>query len=204
MTLQRLEMVADILNTNFGNYSIIDLGCRTQDLKPLLNGCTEYLGTDLEASPGVLKCDLENILPFKSNEYQISCALDVLEHLENPHLAASEIKRITREAVIISLPNIAHWSFRLNFLRTGKLSGKYTFHQISVTDRHRWVTNYFESKNFISHNFSDCKIDFLDIIPKRGRTRLISSPVEAMLAKLFPNVFVYGLIAFIRMPEAIK
>ena len=197
MSMQRLEIVSDYLNNKFYNYSLVDLGCRTRDLLPLLESCSSYTGTDLQSGENVEACNLEKKLPFEDNSFDIVCALDVLEHLENVHDALGEIKRVSRKAAVISLPNMAHWTFRLRFLMKGYLSGKYTFHSSPVLDRHRWVTNYTESKEFIECNTTDCKVEFIDIVPKRGRTRLISTPIETLLAKLYPNTFVYGLIAII-------
>jgi SAM-dependent methyltransferase len=199
MSMQRLKIVSDYLNNNFKEYSLIDLGCRTRDLFPLLESCNYYTGTDLENDDNVIGCNLEQSLPFNDSSYDIVCALDVLEHLENIHGAFNEIMRIGKKAAIISLPNMAHWSFRLHFLTKGFLSGKYTFHDSPVVDRHRWVTNYIESKNFIEKNLNGHKVEFIEIIPARGRTRIISQPIESWLAKKYPNVFVYGLIAVIHL-----
>ncbi len=199
MSMQRLKIVSDYLNNNFKEYSLIDLGCRTRALFPLLKSCNCYMGTDLENGDNVIGCNLEQSLPFDDNSYDIVCALDVLEHLENIHSAFNEIKRIGKKAAIISLPNMAHWTFRLQFFTRGFLSGKYTFHDSPVVDRHRWVTNYVESKNFIEKNLNGHKVEFIEIIPARGRTRIISRPIESWLAKKYPNVFVYGLIAVIHL-----
>lgn len=106
-------------------------------------------------------------------------------------------RELEKRAAIISLPNMAYWSFRLRFLANGCLSGKYTFHELPVIDRHRWITNYIESKKFIEKNLDGFKVEFIDIVPSRGRTKIISQPIEAWLAKKYPNIFVYGLIAVI-------
>lgn len=201
MSLQRLNLVSKYLNKNFKEYSLIDLGCRTMDLKFLLSTCKEYTGTDFIFGKDIVACDLEKPLPFNNKEYDVVCALDVLEHVDQIHSAVNEIKRIAKSAIIISFPNIAHWSFRLRFLFKGELSGKYTFHSSPTTDRHRWVTNYEQSRKFINNNFSDYVINFIDIIPERGRTRLISAPLEKFLAKHFPNTFIYGLIAVVDLTK---
>ena len=202
MSLQRLEMVSDYLNINYQHYSLIDLGCRTRALLPLLDCCDSYMGTDLEDGDNVTACNLENNLPFDDNSFDIVCALDVLEHLENVHSAFEEIKRVGTKAALISLPNIAHWSFRLRFLTKGYLSGKYTFHDSPVIDRHRWVTNYIEAKEFIEKNTDGYHVELFDIVPKRGRTKVLSQPIEAWLARKYPNMFVYGLIAVIHLDKA--
>lgn len=197
MSMERLNLVSKYINGKFSKYTLIDLGCRTRDLLPLLDKCDEYIGTDYESSENVVACDLEGALPFEDNSFDIVCCLDVLEHLENVHGAISEIKRVAKTAAIISLPNIAHWTFRLRFLTKGYLSGKYIFHDTPVIDRHRWVTNYSDSKIFITNNFGVENVEFFNVLPTRNRTKIISEPIENWLSKLFPNMFVYGLVAVI-------
>jgi len=43
-----------------------------------------------------LQCDLEKQLPFEDDSYDIVTVLDVLEHLDNPHLAFKESLRIAK------------------------------------------------------------------------------------------------------------
>jgi SAM-dependent methyltransferase len=128
MIATRLQMCAGRINARYKDYMLLDAGCRTMDLKPLLKNCLQYFGTDLvsQTSHEVLQCDLEKPLPFEDNSFDIVTALDVLEHLNNPHEALKELFRISRKAVFISLPNLYYIQFRLNFLR-GYLSEKYVF-----------------------------------------------------------------------------
>jgi len=194
--MERLRIVSDFINANYSDYTLLDVGCRTRNLAPLLLGCRKYVGTDIEFGEDIEACNLEEKLPFNNSSFDIVCALDVLEHLNNIHSAVDEIKRIASKLIIISLPNMAHWSFRLNFLLSGVLSGKYKFHPYPVIDRHRWVTNFIESREFMNINF-DAGMICIDILPKRGRTRYITSPLEKFLAKHFPNIFCYGTVFII-------
>lgn len=54
-----------------------------------------------------LKVNLDSLsrLPFSDGEYEVACAFDVLEHLENFHLMNEELLRVARRFVLISLPN---------------------------------------------------------------------------------------------------
>ena len=117
MSLARLEQCAEHIDRRHSGYTLLDAGCRTMDLKPLLKGCTDYFGSDLIPAEGVVQCDLEKRLPFKDNSYDVVTALDVLEHLENPHAALKELCRVAKKSVMISLPNMFYIKFRLNFLR---------------------------------------------------------------------------------------
>ncbi len=75
MTLKRLTMCADVINRNYQGYSLLDIGCRTMDLKPLLQGCEQYYGTDIIPGENIFECNLENALPFEDNVFYIVTAL---------------------------------------------------------------------------------------------------------------------------------
>ena len=77
-------MCADLINSKFKEYSLLDAGCRDMTLKPLLIGCKEYYGGDLIEADGVLECNLEQPLSFEDNSFDVVVALDVLEHLNDP------------------------------------------------------------------------------------------------------------------------
>lgn len=193
MSLRRLPMTADLINRNFDDYSLLDIGCRTMDLKPMLKGCREYYGTDFIASAGVYECNLEEGLPqFSDGAFDIVTALDVLEHLENAHKTLQEAFRVAKRAVFVSLPNMYYISFRWSYFAKGRLSGKYDFPVEPIMDRHRWVLSFTEAVNFIQYNCKDSEIEVLKITPQRGRTRVVAEPVEKWLADKCPDAFAYG------------
>ena len=198
MSLARLSLCADTINAQFSNYSLLDLGCRTMDLRPLLSECDSYMGTDLVDGEGVVQCDLEKPLSMKDKSYDIVVLLDVLEHLNNPHQAVREACRVARKAVYVSLPNMFYIQFRWNFLIGRGISGKYTFHPHPIIDRHRWVMSYDEAVNFVDANADEHPVCHQMIIPTRGRTRRITTPIENLLSDWMPNLFAYGLLSEIR------
>jgi SAM-dependent methyltransferase len=163
-------------------------------LKPLLTGCREYYGTDLIPADGVLQCNLEEPLSFDDNSFDVVTALDVLEHLDNPHDALHELCRVARKSVLISLPNMYYIEFRWRFLRGGGLSGKYQFPPHPVVDRHRWVLSYREALAFVSANTHSYGVEHEMVLPLRGRTKAISVPIERWLANAWPNLFAYGVL----------
>lgn len=192
-------MCADLINHHYSNYTLLDLGCRTMDLKPLLENCKEYYGTDFITSKGVYKCNLEEGLPqFEDNAFDIVTALDVLEHLESAHHTFQEAIRVAKKAVFISLPNMYHIKFRWNFLMGKGLSGKYTFPAEPIVDRHRWVLSYSEAMHFIQKNTPGYIVESQIITPERGRTKLISEPIETLLANTWPNTFAYASLFMIK------
>lgn len=194
MSLARLPMCAALINEKFDQYSLLDAGCRTMALKPLLKGYSDYYGSDLIPSDGVLECNLEERLPFDDDAFDVVVCLDVLEHLNNPHGALSELQRVARKSVFLSLPNMYYIKFRWNFLFGRGLSGKYTFHPIPVLDRHRWVPSYSEAVEFFKQNSFGSTVNFTMVLPTRGRTKKISEPIERWLARKWPNLFAYGIL----------
>jgi ubiquinone/menaquinone biosynthesis C-methylase UbiE len=60
-------------------------------------------------------------LPFKDNSFDVVMCTEVLEHLERPLEALKELKRVTKQYLIISVPN-EPWFMAGNFLRGKNLS----------------------------------------------------------------------------------
>ena len=194
MSIARLIKCAERINKRHKDYTLLDVGCRTEELKPLVKGCREYLGTDLIPAEGILQCDLDSRLPFENDAFDVVTALDVLEHLNKPHDALQELYRVARKTVLISLPNIYYITFRMNFLRGRGLSGKYRFEPEPVADRHRWVLSFYEALEFIYRNSEGHHVEHDMILPIRGRTKLVSQPVEKWLGAEWPNLFAYGIL----------
>lgn len=194
-------MCADLINRNFRDYTLLDIGCRTMALKPLLKSCREYHGADLVPGEGILQCDLEEGLNFPEKSYDIVVALDVIEHLEHAHKVLCDMQRVARKAAIVSLPNMFYWKFRYNFLMGRGLSGKYAFPVEPILDRHRWVLSYSEAKRFVEYNAQGRAVETSRIVPERGRTKKILGPVESWLGETHPDLFAYGSLHMIRLDE---
>lgn len=130
--LSRLASLVDSVNSS----KILDVGCgegivanfltNKPSLKP-----NQIVGIDIEPNrlriarginPKVqfFQGSIYN-LPFQNNSFDLVLALEVLEHLEFPEKAIGELNRISKNWVIISVPN--DWMFRLgNMLRLRYLS----------------------------------------------------------------------------------
>lgn len=197
----RLEICASKINKNFSDYTILDAGCRTMELKSLLKNFHKYYGSDLEASEGVLKINLNDRLPYDDNSFDIVTCLDVLEHLDNPHQALKELIRVAKYSVFISLPNMYHYSFRSRFLFGGGISGKYAFPINPIVDRHRWIMSYDEAVGFIKANSPSYKVEYENLLTINGRFKNTIGRIEKLLAKLLPNLFVYGIFFEIKLKE---
>jgi hypothetical protein len=99
--------------------------------------------------------------------------------------------------IVIALPNLAYYKFRINFLIHGTLSGKYSFNVNKTNDRHRWLPDCNSIDKFIKFNTpKDWLISEYNFIFER-KNNFIMYFFEKLLAKIFPNLFVYEKIYFL-------
>ena len=195
-SLDRNTFVAKKLG-NLNGESILDIGCRDMVLKTHLKGSFEYTGLDFN-NPNdqnkytkILNHNLENGLPDNLEKFDIINALDVLEHLENIHSVFNALFDNSKNKIVIALPNMAYYKFRLNFLLTGILSKKYLFSEKKIGDRHRWIPNYYSINSFIKENTpSNWDAKFFYFVAERKRN-FIFYYLEKFLSKFFPNLFIY-------------
>ncbi|MCA9213524.1 MAG: class I SAM-dependent methyltransferase [Planctomycetales bacterium] len=115
---------------------VLEVGCGPGDLASNLfrqsdieSKTLAYIGTDV--SPQEIEKAKKNYpyfefqeasiyeLPFDDNRFDLVLACEVLEHLETPQIAVSEIARVTNRYAIVSVPWEPTWR-ALNMLR-----GKY-------------------------------------------------------------------------------
>lgn len=151
--------------------TLIDVGARDRTLSQYLKSDQlRYMSADV-ASGHTYQWDIEKPIDMSDNAFDVVVALDVLEHVENCHMAFRELLRITRQKLFISLPNMTGLSFRLHFLRRGELSGKYTLQPEYRGDRHRWLTSYPQVARVVNHlaHSERCEVQQYDILLGYGR-----------------------------------
>ena len=191
--LDRNQFVAKKLG-KLNNQIVLDIGCRDQIFKRSLQGKFKYIGIDYDPNnenTEFINHNLENGLPKQLEKIDIINAMDVLEHVENIHETFEEFFLKAGEKIAIALPNIAYYKFRINFLFTGEISGKYFFHPFKVVDRHRWITTYYNNIKFINANTpNNWKIKHYKFIAQRKRNYVFFY-IEKFLSKFFPKFFVY-------------
>ena len=200
ISLDRTEYVAKKLGKLNGD-KVLDIGCREMILKKYLEGNFNYLGLDYISkklnATDFINHNLEKGIPDNLDNIDIIVALDVLEHIENIHDVYKEFFSITNKTVVVALPNMAYYEFRINFLIKGVLSGKYIFSENKILDRHRWIPNYQTIDKFIYTNTpSEWNIKSYNYIKERKRNFFFYY-AEKFLSKFFPSLFVYEKIFFI-------
>ncbi|MEN9913156.1 MAG: hypothetical protein RLY66_564 [Candidatus Parcubacteria bacterium] len=97
------------------------------------NTTIKYIAADIaeDLIPDVVASVLD--LPFADDEFEVACAFEVLEHIpfEMFEKALSELARVSKKAVIISLPHFGpscELSFKIPFMKRVKWAFKLPFH----------------------------------------------------------------------------
>jgi methionine biosynthesis protein MetW len=129
---------------------VLDLGCASGGLLALLRPRAGHLaGLELSATAAraaeqvadrVVQGALEDPdLPFEPGSFDLVVLADVLEHLPHPTAALSRAAGWCRPggAVLLSVPNVAHWLARLTLVR-----GRWPAHDSGTFDSGhlRWFT----------------------------------------------------------------
>ncbi len=125
---------------------VLDVGCDAKFLSHMVQG--KYVGVDLSGSADI-QVDVEAGLPFQDNTFDAIVAFDILEHCDRIHFVFDELCRVSRSYLIIGLPNMYEWHFRLVFLLGKDVSGKYGLKSEPPTDRHRWLFNLNDARDFL-------------------------------------------------------
>jgi len=124
--------------------SILDIGARNHILFNYIINKEKLNYFSADAISGCdYTIDLEKKLSFDDHSFDHIIALDVLEHVEKAHDAFGELVRISRQTIIIALPNMATLRHRVSYFINGHLlTNKYDFVSQHQGDRHRWLTIY--------------------------------------------------------------
>ena len=199
-SLSRTEYVAKKLG-KLNRDKVLDIGCREMILKEHLQGSFDYLGLDYISKksndPSFINHNLEKGMPDSVGDVDVIVALDVLEHIERIHDVYQEFFSVSKKTIIVALPNMGYYKFRINFLFKGVLSGKYNFTENKILDRHRWIPNYESIDKFIYKNTpTGWNIKNYNYIAERKRNFLFYY-AEKFLSKFFPSLFVYERIYFL-------
>lgn len=159
----KYAIVVDLLQARTG--TLLDVGARDRILSRLLDlQALAYYSADL--GPGHdYQLDLEGKLSLADHSFDYVVALDVLEHVEHIHQAFHELTRITRQRLIIALPNMATLPRRWSFLWRGNLgTHKYDLLPEHQGDRHRWLTVYSQINAFVKGSAAQTELTLVQVV----------------------------------------
>lgn len=117
------EKLLKLLENENKNTSLLDAGCgegfisdciyNNTKIKKItgidINKASLDFASDMNKKIKYKKDDIYK-LSFKDNEFDIVITLEVLEHLDNPTKALKEIIRVSKNKIIISVPNEPYFS----------------------------------------------------------------------------------------------
>jgi SAM-dependent methyltransferase len=144
----KLNIIATIFRPDLAGH-VLDVGCDQRYLQRFING--RYVGIDISGKPDVV-VNVENGIPFADRSFDTVVAMDSLEHVENVHSAFDNVCRVSKKFIIIGLPNMYEWRFRLYFLLGKTISGKYGLPLERPLDRHRWLFSLKDAKDFVNYS----------------------------------------------------
>jgi len=148
----------------------------------------KYIEIDIDGNPDqYVDLEKEIPIPIKSDSFDAVICTDVLEHVENLHDVFSELFRISKQYVIISLPNGIPSAISIlkevPYSGTAGEPGEYIglhekFYGLPLNkpkDRHKWFFSYNEIKYFIQKKANIYNYDIIEEFPiVRGRGGLKS------------------------------
>ncbi len=126
---------------------VVDVGCDQAALRELVPG--KYTGIDLYGDADI-RFDLcsGSPIPLADGVADFVACTDVLEHLNDPHFYCDELLRISRQWVLIALPNC--WRDAWQSLRQGYPSYRnYGISPERHNDMHRWFFSTEEALDFV-------------------------------------------------------
>lgn len=170
------------------NSQVLELGCATGFMSRYFRqhlGC-QVIGVDINpvVKPDIVG-DLNQLSTWKKIKakasYDVVFASAIIEHLPSPEATLQLIKAVLKPGglLIITLPNVAHWSLRLKLLR-----GHWDYEDYGLLDRtHLRFFNYFTSQKLVTDaGFSINQI----LIDPAGGVKYFN-----WLFKYFPNFYAH-------------
>ncbi len=151
----RIIKGAELVNNLEDVVSLLDVGCRDSSLEDRLDSKIEYFGCDLFQNDKNSVDFVGDVLATDfGRKFNCVVALDIIEHVDDPHALIDRLLKLSDSYLIVSLPNIYEIKHKFNFIFKSSLGAKYRFGIKNSLDRHRWVMSYDEINEFYSH-FAD-------------------------------------------------
>lgn len=125
-------------------------------------------------------------IPYPDNSFDVVIALDVLEHVFNPEILLSEMKRVAKHHVIIGVPNFSSFPSRVQML----------FGRVPENNRPKkghvyWFTRDILASLLTSHGL---KISKFETNHQLAKVPFFGTLLK-FLARIFPNLFALSFVA---------
>lgn len=131
---------------------VLDVGCRNCEAREIFDHHVNYQGNDLFQNESGSVTYVGDILAMEfDRQYDCVMALDIIEHVDQPHALMEKLIGLTENYLLVSLPNVFDLTHKFQFVFGNTLGGKYKFGLEDSLDRHRWVMNYDEIQAFLAH-----------------------------------------------------
>ncbi len=122
----------------------------------------------------------------KPNNFDVVLAMAVIEHLVDPLSTLKNLRKVLKQngKIIVTLPNVAHWSVRFSLLR-----GRFDYEEYGIMDRtHLHFYTIKTAKELLRESgYRITEIAFDSVgggYPRFSR----------IMAKFFPNIFAYQIL----------
>ena len=163
LAMTQRDQRAHFIARRFARYlkgRVLDVGCDKARLKNLVAGI-DYFGVDVGGTPDLVVNLEKERLPFPDNSFDCIVCSDVLEHLDNLHANFGELIRVSRNYVILSLPN--NWANARKAIERGRGSfSHYGLPDDPPMDRHKWFFCLTEIEAFMASQAQRHHLDFAE------------------------------------------
>lgn len=186
------------------NSFVLDVGCATGFMGKYLGtkkGCRvvgldtrkdeikkAYNNLDLALLGSIEDKNIKDTILQKTNnkKFDVILATSLIEHTSNPQKVVNTMKNMLKVGgkIVMTTPNIVHWSVRLNMFK-----GNFDYTKYGIMDETH--LHFFTIKSF-KKLFTDAglKIETLKIDAEGGGMPRIS----LLLSSFFPNLFAYQIL----------
>ncbi len=178
---------------------VLDIGCATGFMGEYLKKRKKCFVIGIEHAKdeasqaskvldGVIEGDVEDIKTLNKvkQKFDVIIASALIEHLKNPRQFLKNIKKLLVPSgfVVVTTPNIVHWSIRKKIL-----SGNFEYEDYGILDNTH--LKFFTTKTFPQvFREAGYMIDKFSIDPVGGGYPRLS----LILSKIFPNTFAYQML----------
>ena len=176
------------------NKKILNIGSGQGLVKKYLPNNSNYFEVDAFGKPDlIINLEKQLPLPFERQSYDTVICTDVLEHLDNLHDVLEEMFRISKNNLIISLPNCYNSFYQGIFKKQKNPLKYYGLPNEKPNDRHKWffsstdIINFFE--NYKSSEIRELQFRILNLkTSEKSFKNLLKILLRLILGKYSINI----------------